>query len=83
MTMKTRWSKTYGMQEKQFQEGSLQQYNPTSRNKKISNKQPKLTSKAIREKRPKKNQSEQKERNHKIQMRNKCKRNEVNNSKDQ
>ena len=27
--------KTYGMQQKQFQEGSLQQYNPTSRNKKI------------------------------------------------
>jgi len=34
MTMKTWQLKTYGMQPKQFSEGSLQQYNPTSRNKK-------------------------------------------------
>ena len=27
------------MQQKQFQEGSLQQYSPTSRNKKTSNRQ--------------------------------------------
>ena len=30
----TRRPKTYGMQQKQFLEGSLLQYNPTSRNKK-------------------------------------------------
>ena len=34
MKMKAQWSKTYGMQKKQFQEGSLEQYNLTSRNKK-------------------------------------------------
>ena len=34
MTMKTKWLKTYGMQQKQFQEESLWQYNPNSRNKK-------------------------------------------------
>ena len=34
MTMKTKWLKTYGMQQKQFQEESLWQYNPTSKNKK-------------------------------------------------
>ena len=34
MTMKIRWPKTYGLQQKQFYEGSLEQYNPTSRNKK-------------------------------------------------
>ena len=34
MTTKTRQYKTYGMQQKKFSEGSLQQYNPTSRNKK-------------------------------------------------
>ena len=32
MTMKTQQLKTYGRHQKQFQEGSLQQYNPTSRN---------------------------------------------------
>ena len=30
MTMKTRQLKTYGMQQKQSQEGSLEQCNPTS-----------------------------------------------------
>ena len=34
MTVKTQKLKTYKMQQKQFQEGSSQQYNPTSRNKK-------------------------------------------------
>ena len=34
MTVKTKWPKTYGMQQKQFQEENLWQYNPTSRNKK-------------------------------------------------
>ena len=33
MAMKTQQLKTYGMQQKQFQEGNLEQYNPTSRNK--------------------------------------------------
>ena len=33
-TVKTQKLKTYKMQQKQFQEGSSQQYNPTSRNKK-------------------------------------------------
>ena len=33
MIMKTQQLKTYGMDQKQFQEGSLEQYNPTSRNK--------------------------------------------------
>ena len=32
--MKTRQLKTYGLQQKQFLDESLQQYNPTSRNKK-------------------------------------------------
>ena len=31
--MKTQWSKIYGMQQKQFQEGSLEWYKPTSRSK--------------------------------------------------
>ena len=34
MTVKTQNLKTYKMQQKQFQEGSSQQYNPISRNKK-------------------------------------------------
>ena len=34
MTMKTQQLKTYGMQQKQFSEGNLQQYNPISRKKK-------------------------------------------------
>ena len=37
MTTKTQQPNTYGMQQKQFQDGSLQQYNLTSRNKKINN----------------------------------------------
>ena len=51
MATKTRGHKTYGMQQKQFSEESLQQCNPTSRN--ISNKQANLTPKAIREKKKK------------------------------
>ena len=51
--------------------------------RKISNKQSNLTLKAIRERRTKKPQSLQKERNQNDQIRNKCKRNEGNNSKDQ
>ena len=38
MTMKTRQLKIYGMQQKQFNEGSLYQYNATSR--KTLNRQP-------------------------------------------
>ena len=34
MTMKTRQLKTYGIQQKQFKQGRLQQYNPTLRKKK-------------------------------------------------
>ena len=34
MTMKTGKLKSYEMQQKQFQEGNLEQYNPTWRNKK-------------------------------------------------
>ena len=33
MTMRTQQLNTYGMQQKQFLEGSLWQYNPTTRNK--------------------------------------------------
>ena len=44
MTMKTQL-KTYGMQQKQFLEGSFYQYNPTSRKRKASNKQPNYTPK--------------------------------------
>ena len=49
MTMKTQL-KTYGMQQKQFSEGSLQQYNPTSRNKKTSNREHILTCKTTEKK---------------------------------
>ena len=35
------------MQQKQFQEGSLQQYSPTSRNKKTSNRQLNFTLKQL------------------------------------
>ena len=34
MIMKAQQTKTYGIQQKQFYEGSLEQYNSTSRNKK-------------------------------------------------
>ena len=34
------------MQQKQFLEGSLQQYNPTSKKRKVSNRQPNFTPKA-------------------------------------
>ena len=54
----------------------------TSGNKK-NLKQPNLTPKATRERKTNKTQSQQKERNHKDQIRNKCDRNEGNNSKDQ
>ena len=53
MIMKTRQLKTYGMHQKQFYEGSLQQYNLTSGNKKTLNRQPNFTPKA-KEKRRKK-----------------------------
>ena len=55
MTMKTRQLKIYGMQQKQVYEGSLQQYNPTSRNKKTSNRQPNFTPKATEKRRREKN----------------------------
>ena len=55
------------MWQKQFQEGSLQQYNPTSRNKKTSNRQPNFISKTTGKRRTKKFKNQQKERNHKIQ----------------
>ena len=46
MTIKTWWLTTHGIQEN-FYEGSLKEYNPTSRNeKKKSNKQSKLIRKA-------------------------------------
>ena len=45
--MKTQLYKIHRAQRKQFQEGSLEQYRPTSRNRK-SLKQPKLPSKGIR-----------------------------------
>ena len=35
--------KTYGMQQKWFLEGSLYQNNPTSRKRKVSNRQPNFT----------------------------------------
>ena len=41
------------MQQKQVYEGSLQQYNPTSRNKKISNRQPNFTPKTTGKRRTK------------------------------
>ena len=37
--------KTYGMQQKWFLEGSLYQNNPTSRKRKVSNRQPNFTPK--------------------------------------
>ena len=52
MTMKTQQLKTYGMQQKQSYEGSLQQYNPTSR--KTSNRQLNFTSKTTGKRRTKK-----------------------------
>ena len=55
MKMKTRRSKTYGMQQKQFWEGSLQQYNTTSIKKKKL-KQSNLTPKGTRERRTNKTQ---------------------------
>ena len=47
MAIKTLQLETYGMQQKQFQEGSLQQYSPTSRNKKTSNRQLNFTLKQL------------------------------------
>ena len=49
MKMKTQLSKTYEMHQKQFQEGSLQEYNLTSGNKK-NLKQPDLTQSNYRKK---------------------------------
>ena len=54
MTMKTQL-KTYGMQQKQFQEGSLQQYNPTSGNKENIKQTPNFTPKATGKSRRRKN----------------------------
>ena len=48
MTMKTKQSKTYGTQQKQFYEGILQQYNLKSGSKKNLKKNLNLTSKATR-----------------------------------
>ena len=69
--MKKQWPRNYGIQQKQFEEATLQQYNPTLKTREISNKQPNLSPKAIRERRAKKPQSYQKKRNHKVQIRNK------------
>ena len=55
------------MQQKEFQEGSLQHYKPTLG--KISSKQPKFMPKETRERRTDKTQTQQKERNHKDQSR--------------
>ena len=52
MTMKTQL-KTYRMQQKKFLEGSLWQYNPTSRKRKASNRQPNFTPKTTGKKRTK------------------------------
>ena len=65
MTRKSPQSKTYGCS-KNSSEGSLQQYKPTSGNKKKL-KQPHITPKVTRERRTDKIQSQQKERNHKEQ----------------
>ena len=54
------------MQQKWYQEGSLQQNRPTSGYKKNPNEQSELTLKGTRRKRTKKAQSQQKERNNKI-----------------
>ena len=47
MKMKTQQSKTLGMQQKQPYEGSIQQYKPTSRSRKVSNIQSNLTLKGV------------------------------------
>ena len=83
MTVKTQNLKTYKMQQKQFQEGSLQQHNPTSKKtRKTSNRQPNFTPKTTGKRRTKK-PSKLDERNHKISeqkyMKKKLKKN---NSKD-
>ena len=71
MTKKIQQSKTYGKQQKQYEEGNLQQHNLISGNKKNPNMQPNLKLKATREGRTNKAQSQEKERNHKGQIRNK------------
>ena len=54
------------MQQKHFQEASLQQYNPISEQKKQINKQPNITPEETRERRTtKKIKCQWKERNHK------------------
>ena len=50
MTVKTR-PKVYGMQQKQFQEGSLQKYSPTLRKRKIYNSHPNFIPKTTRKRR--------------------------------
>ena len=49
MTTKIQHSKTYGMQQKPFQEESLWENKPTSGKRKSSNKQGNFTSTAARE----------------------------------
>ena len=51
MKMETRGFKTYGMQQRQFQKGRLQQYKPTWGNKKMLNEQSNLTPKETRKRR--------------------------------
>ena len=69
MTMRIRQLKTNGMQQKQFQEGSLQQYNPTSRN--TWTREPNFTPKTTGKISKKKKKNQQKERKHKDPNRNK------------
>ena len=57
MTMKTQWSKIYGMKQKQFSEGTLSAIILPQEIRKIPNKQPNLIPKATRERRAKKTQS--------------------------
>lgn len=58
--MEIHHTKAYGMQQKQFEEGSSQQYTPTLRKRKSLNKQSNLTPQGTR-----KVQSQQKDRSNK------------------
>ena len=82
MTMKIWWSTTYGTQQKQFSEGSLQQYNLTSGNKKNSQVN-NLTLHLKQLEKEEQTKPKDSRRNHKDQSRNKWTRNEENNRKDQ
>ena len=55
MKMKTQWSKTFGMQQKRFQERTLQQYSPAQEARKISDKRLNLTLKEARKIKTKQN----------------------------